>query len=324
MVCYFITLAIALILESSCSVAALNLSSSSIKKKSTSLPISRREVTKSFILSPASLGLGTTTIHPILAKADSLATKLSKRDPAALKNSVFNIPPSAQVYPSFMRGDWEVSLSFAGYIFPSKTIPKEKIVGNVDIPGFQKCSIASVADIGKEQIKYRMKISKETGLEDRRVTLESSIDSHLGYKAIQDVLYDPLVNPNRISIDFVPNRTRNANRIELFCNARESELVRNPNTAGDNYGSSSSLSIFVNSEYMRQVTFGLSQEFGIARQVVGNYAHFWTWREQPGGDLLTGNLLTAVYLDPQDALFFNEPSKPVAVFSHEIIANRVD
>jgi hypothetical protein len=79
----------------------------------------------------------------------------------------------------------------------------------------------------------------------------------------------------------------------------------------------------VNSEYTRQVTFGLSQEFGIARQVVGNYAHFWTWREQPGGDLLAGNLLIAVYLDPQDALFFNEPSKPVAVFSHELIANRV-
>jgi hypothetical protein len=238
MVYYFIILIIALILESSsCSVAALNLSSSTINKKFTSLPISRREVTKSCILSPASLLLGTTMIHPIPAKADSLATKLSKRDPAALKNSVFNIPPSAQVYPSFMRGDWEVSLSFAGYIFPSKTIPKDKIMSNVNIPGFQKCSIASVADIGKEQIKYRMKISKETGLEDRRITLESSIDSHLGYKAIQDVLYDPFVNPNRISIDFVPNRTRNANRIELFCNARESELVRNPNTAGDNYGS---------------------------------------------------------------------------------------
>jgi hypothetical protein len=276
---------------------------------------------KTFILSPAAaLAIGTTMTFPIPAKADGLATKLSKRDPAVLKNSVFNIPPSAQVYPSFMRGDWEISLSFAGYIFPSKSISKEKIVSNVNIPGFQKCSIASVADIGKEEVKYRMKISKDTGLEDRRFTLENSIDSHLGYKAIQEVLYDPSTNANRISIDFIPNRTRNANRIELFCNARESELVNRNSSSGDD---GSSLSIFVNSEYIRQVTFGLSQEFGVARQVVGNYAHFWTWREQPEGNRMTGNLLTAVYLDPQDALFFDEPSKPVAVYSHQIIANRL-
>lgn len=196
-------------------------------------------------------------------------------------------------------------------------------MSNANIPGFQKCSIISVSDIGKEEVKYRMKIVKDTGLEDRRVTLESCINSHLGYKAIREVLYDPSSNANRISIDFVPNRTRNANRVELFCNARESELVRNPSSAAP-CGGDGSLSIFVNSEYIRQVTFGLSQEFGVARQIVGNYAHFWTWREQPEGNRMTGNLLTAVYLDPQDALFFDEPSKPVAVYSHQIIANRVD
>ena len=97
-------------------------------------------------------------------------------------------------------------------------------------------------------------------------------------------------------------------------------------------------SIFVCSEYIRQVTFSLSQEFGVARQVIGNYAHFWTWREgivgtgaAGDGDALgatkdantmTGNVLTTVYLDPQDPLFFQEPSKPVAVYSHQITATR--
>ena len=256
------------------------------------------------------------TITPInsnAAEANGLAAKLSKRDASVLKNSVFNIPPSRQVYPPFMRGQWDVSLRFAGYLFPSQTITKEKVVSNVSIPGFQKCSIASIADVGRESTTYKMAIDKN-GLEDRATSLQSSIAGHLGYEAVENVMYDP-ASPNRLSIEFVKSRTRNAERIELFCNARESELVPNPND--------SSLEIFVASEYIRQVTFSLSQEFGVARQVSGNYAHFWTWREQPGGNTMTGNILTACYLDPQDSMFFQEPSKPVVVYSHQITANRI-
>ena len=161
---------------------------------------------------------------------------------------------------------------------------------------------------------YQMDINDKTGYEDRITTLRSSIGGHLGYDAVDSVLYDPSSNPNRLSINFVKNRTRNAERIELFCNARESELVSSPNDPR--------LSIFVASEYIRQVTFSLSQEFGVARQVNGNYAHFWTWREQEGGKTMTGNLLTACYLDPQDSMFFQEPSKPVAVYSHQISASK--
>ena len=248
-----------------------------------------------------------------------LAAKLSKRDASVLKNSVFNIPPSAQTYPKFMYGQWDVSLRFSGYLFPSQSITKENIISNVNIPGFQKCSIASIADVGRELTTYRMSINQNNNnnglLEDRVESFKSSIGAHLGYDAVDNVIYDPSSNPNRISINFVKNRTRNAERIELFCNARESELVPNPNN--------SNLSIFVSSEYIRQVTFSLSQEFGVARQVIGNYAHFWTWKEVEDGQSMTGNVLTACYLDPQDPMFFQEPSKPVAVYSHQISAIRV-
>ena len=40
-----------------------------------------------------------------------LAEKLSKRDASVLTNSVFNLPPPAQVYPKFMRGSWDVRMS---------------------------------------------------------------------------------------------------------------------------------------------------------------------------------------------------------------------
>ena len=215
-------------------------------------------------------------------------------------------------------------MKFRGFLFPSTTISKEKIVSNVAIPGFQKLSIAAVGDVGREVTTYQMSIDKVTKLEDRKLSLSSSINEHLGYDAVRDVVYDPKDNANRISIDFIPQRTRNANRIELFCNARESELVSAEKSA-------SGRTTFVCSEYIRQVTFGLSQEFGVARQVSGNYAHFWTWRGPPASSsaqelslssTVSGNLLTAAYLDAQDPMFFEEPSKPVVVYSHDLVATR--
>jgi len=160
-----------------------------------------------------------------------------------------------------------------------------------------------------------MNIDPSTNLQDRKASLSSSINAHVGYEAVREVIYDAKENANRLSIDFIPNRTRNANRIELFCNARESELVPAESSA-------SGQTVFVCSEYIRQVTFGLSQEFGVARQVVGNYAHFWTWRGGSDQSTVTGNLLTAVYLDPQDPMFFEEPSKPVVIYSHDLVAKR--
>ena len=186
---------------------------------------------------------------------------------------------------------------------------------SLSIPGFQKLSIAQVGDVGKESANYRMMIDEATGLEDRKLSLSSSINSHLGYEAVREVVYDVKDNPNRLSVDFIPQRTRNANRIELFYNGRDSELV--PSTE-----SASGQTVFVCSEFTRQVTFGLSQEFGVARQAVTNYGHFWTWKSGGGPDELTGNLLTAAYLDPQDPMFFDEPSKPVVVYSHDLVAKR--
>ena len=264
------------------------------------------------------------------AAPGGLASRLAKRDPSQLKNSVFNVPPGPCVYPPFVRGSWDVTMKFRGFVFPSSSITKERLVSDIDVPGFQKLSMAMVGDVGRESASYAMIVDPNTGLEDRRMSLSTSINSHLGYEAVRDVVYDPRENPNRVSIDFVPNRTRNANRIELFCNARESELVTTTTTTtasssgeDDDANTQPSSSIFYCSEHVRQVTFGLSREYGVARQVSGNYAHYWTWREgRPGTNAMTGNLLTAAYLDAQDPLFFDEPSRPVVVYSHDLVATR--
>jgi hypothetical protein len=285
---------------------------------------------------PATLGAGvlldaTGVSSPAVAVAADmgLAARLSQRDASVLTNRLFNFPPSAQVYPDFMRGNWKITASFGGYLFPSQTISRQRITANVLVPGFQKCSIASVADIGKEKVSpYSFTIDPVTGFQNVNSNLAATIDAYLGYPAVNSVEYNAAKNPNRIGIDFVDYKTINAERIELFCNARESEFVTvHKKKQNDNEQQQQQQQVFVCSEYFRQVTFGTGQDVGVPRQVVTNYAHFWTWRNDDDGDQadnkkqassIKGNLLTAVYLDPQDPMYFEEPSKPVAVYSHTL------
>jgi hypothetical protein len=296
---------------------------------------SRREwihsVTTRGISVPAVVGAGllleaTGVSSPAAAVAatSGLAARLSQRDASVLTNRLFNLPPAAQVYPAFMRGTWKMTASFAGYLFPSQAISRQRITSNVAIAGFQKCSIAGIADIGKENVPpYLYQIDPTTGLQNVQANLQHTIDAYLGYPAVSSVIYNAAQNPNRVGIDFVDYKTINAERIELFCNARESELVTTPAADGQQQQQQQA---FVCSEYLRQVTFGTGQDVGVPRQAVSNYAHFWTWRpakDNPNNDIIKGNLLTVAYLDPQDPMYFEEPSKPVAVYSHTLTGVRV-
>jgi hypothetical protein len=245
---------------------------------------------------------------------NGLGNRLLQRDPSILRNSVFNRPPGPQVFPSWMRGSWKVESKYGGYLFPSQTISRQSLTQDFVVPGFQKCSIAQTADVGKESVTYAWTIDPQTGWEDRQANFQQAINAYLGYPAVHQVLYDARKNPNRISIDFNDFRTVNAERIELFCNARESEEYVG--------GADGVTPIFVHSEYARQVTFGTGSTYGVPRQVGTNYGHFWTWK-RIGKDQLQGNLLTAGYLDPQDSLYFDEPVAPVAVYSHVLQAQRI-
>jgi hypothetical protein len=254
-----------------------------------------------------------TDTFPAEPVPDGLAARLAKRDPNELRNKIFNFPPSAQTYPEWMVGEWTVHSSFNGYLFPSTKVDRQRLLADYSVPGFQKCSIAATADVGRESVSYRFRVLNN-GREDRVCTLQSSIDAFLGHAAVNEVLYDASANPNRISVDFVDYKTINAERIELFCNARESQVYQQ-----------NGCNIFVCSEYFRQVTFGTGQVVGVPRQVTTNYALYWTWKQaqQYGNRKLDGNLLIAGFLDPQDALYFEEPTLPVVIYSHVLSAKLV-
>jgi hypothetical protein len=260
----------------------------------------------------------------------SLAVRLAQRNNAAgLPNRLFNLPPKAQVFPVWLRGDWRIATDFAGFAFPSSRIDKQRLILNTNVPGFSKCSIAATSDIGRTgTFTYNWSVDKASGWECRVTNLRAQVDAYLGYPAVSRVDYDATRNPNRQSIDFVDYRTTNAERIELFDNARESQEYIMASTTND----ASPAQVFVCAEYVRQVTFGTGSTVGVPRQAVTNYAHFWTF-QRPSSDTnkdyddvtnsWTGNLLTAAYLDPQDAMYFDEPSQPVALYSHSLQARRI-
>ena len=175
--------------------------------------------------------------------------------------------PAEAAFPDWLEGDWRASLEFSGYELPAKdAISREALFAEGNVPGFQKCSIALIPDVGKEGVSFDMRFARDkAGIvrEDRVANLRSSIRGGLGYDAIERIDYkdDPMlpnpfgVNPNRLKLVFAPGLTNNAERIELFVTSRETEQP--------------SPDLFIMSEGLRQVTFSASTKAGVARQVNG-------------------------------------------------------
>jgi len=253
--------------------------------------------------------------NPPALAADSLSQRLERRD---LNKPVFNkARPGPQQYPDWMEGTWSATADFQGYSFPSKTMNPKLLVKEPTVPGFQKLSVVYIPDIGSTQVRYEMRFGrKEPGgpvLEDRAFNLRSVVDGYLNQgvgptmikRAVEDVEYDPMTDPNRTTVRLVPGASVNAERIELFANARESELRPSDGT-------------FFCSEATRQVTLGYGREYGQARVINTDYMHVWSFtpeydkeefgvREEGGEratrpDRVRVSLSTAGYVQPSDAL----------------------
>jgi len=245
---------------------------------------------------------------------ESLRDRLAKRDAKALKKPIFSAQPELQVLPSWFLGCWDTTVTFNGFEFPPiEGLSKETLVKDVGLAGFQKLSIAMLVDVGKQSTTYETRFgpapvvgvfpAKPGAIEDRAFNLKSSIEATLARPGcVPRVDYDSRSNPNRCSVTFAEGATRNAERIELFTNNRESEVIDERT--------------FVASELFRQVTFSASQTAGVPREAITEYQYFWTHRCSEDGNLIRSNLLTAAYFEPQDPNFFKAVSTPAAVYSH--------
>ncbi|KAJ8613512.1 hypothetical protein CTAYLR_002194 [Chrysophaeum taylorii] len=239
---------------------------------------------------------------PCAVGAETLEALLGARDAKVLTKPILNVPPVDFEFPAWLHGEWIVRSRFKGYEFSSK-IPRERLVANRDIPGFQKLSIAEIADVGADVVFARRYAD---GKEDKAFNYKATIGAHL---SDPDVVTDVAINgPNRATIQLKPG-SRNGERLELFTNSRRSQRL-NPET-------------FLCSESLRQVTLGgpTLSEPGVPRIVIGEYQHFWTWFYRTDG-VVDANLITAAYIEPQDPMFSEVFDAPVVVYAHDLSFSR--
>ena len=230
--------------------------------------------------------------------------------------------PGAMKYPLFLLGEWEQKVSFSGYEFPSdEYIDRDTLERAATCPGFQKLSVAYLPDVGKTPApKYRSRFVHERPgeniddarrdvVEDRAFNLRNIFNAYIEDEtAVESVDYDFSKNPNRATVTLRRGAANNAERVELFTNARESE------TSGKD-GS------FLCAETVRQVSLGYSVDYNSARVVNYDYEH--VWRYQPMKDdkitplditkgdsmedirrcnFVRAQLYTIGYLQPDDAM----------------------
>lgn len=230
--------------------------------------------------------------------------------------------PGPMKYPLFLLGEWEQEVSFSGYEFPSdEYIDRDTLERAATCPGFQKLSVAYLPDVGKTPApKYRSRFVHERPgeniddargnvVEDRAFNLRNIFNAYLEDEtAVESVDYDFSKNPNRATVTLRRGAANNAERVELFTNARESE------TSGKD-GS------FLCAETVRQVSLGYSVDYNSARVVNYDYEH--VWRYQPMKDdkitplditkgdsmedirrcnFVRAQLYTIGYLQPDDAM----------------------
>ena len=246
---------------------------------------------------------------PTPAFALSLRDAMASRDASMLKKPIFNTPPAQTAYPMWMEGNWQCVESFRGFELPSKKISKARVVSDTSLPGFTKLSIVRFGDVGKSNVAYEQSFESDssgTVRESYAPNVARSIVAHTGDPGLVfGVEYVAAKNPNRATINL--RAGRNGQRIEIFVNSRRAEGLSDD--------------IFLCSESVRQVTLGepTLQDPTVARQVIGEYQHYWTWRRGKDGGTLTANCLTAAYVEPQDAAMFSDAlDQPVVVYSHNL------
>ena len=198
---------------------------------------------------------------------DSSSLEYKLTHPKLFEKRVMNKSrPGPMKYPLFLLGEWEQEVSF--WI----RVP----VGRIHRPGYvgesSHVSWISKVEFGissrrQENARAKVQITRFVHerpgeniddargdvVEDRAFNLQNIFNAYLEDEtAVESVDYDFSKNPNRATVTLRRGAANNAERVELFTNARESE------TSGKD-GS------FLCAETVRQVSLGYSVDYNTAR-----------------------------------------------------------
>jgi len=202
-------------------------------------------------------------------------------------------------YPTWLEGEWIERVDFGGATFPDARFDFARLSRAAETPGFRKLSVARTPDVGRERTtEHRVRFTRVEGrgvVEDREFNMREVMEAYLGPDAVESVTTD---GDDRMTIRLTRGASPNAERIELFTNARESETAKD--------------GTFYASESVRQVALGYGTEYGTARMSPTDYEHVWTFTPQPdigasavdfrAVNRVAVKMITAAYLQPNDAL----------------------
>lgn len=178
-----------------------------------------------------------------------------------LLKPLFSQRTAVQAFPEWLLGDWTARVVFEGYAFPSQTVAKAAVAADTSLPGFLKLSIVFIPDVGSP-LEHALRFVRAPGgevVEDRAFALASTLNAGLGGEsAVQEVVYDPEQDANRLTVVLRPGAANNAERVELFTNNREA--AERPADG-----------VFFAAETIRQVTMGYSVDFNRPRVAVTDY-----------------------------------------------------
>ncbi|GLC49795.1 hypothetical protein PLESTB_000309500 [Pleodorina starrii] len=182
-------------------------------------------------------------------------------------------------YPSWLRGEWQVTARFAAASFPQG----RRLLGRT-VPGvLQGSMVVALPDVGAGMdgpVSYRARFVESPGegggvVADRVFNVRQLMDAFYGFEVTRKVEYEPLKNPTRLTVVYAtPRRERSVISEDL----RKAELIIN-----NRFSQTLSPTDFICGELFRQISQASAQG------AVGDYETITRYTlVETGGEAGTG------------------------------------
>lgn len=226
-----------------------------------------------------------------------------------------------------MFGEWNVQSTFTaihtplgnkyvpdGFLQTAHQLPQDGGVGSTYEYSLRFYSTLPDTLDNNMRVALGLGMPHDAIIADKAYNTRSTTDAFLGYKgAVEHVEYDPRDAPLRQSVtmstlgpDMMPLPPR---RIELYTNRVQSSSMN---------GDLDECSVFTTSELARQVFVAVRDVQVTDYEVLNEYR-----KVKDDTSVILGKQRSVVYLQPQEALYFEARNRAVAVYDYEFAMKRV-
>ena len=213
------------------------------------------------------------------------------------------------LYPRWLFGEWSATSELTSFEAPrgERYVPASAVAAAEADRGrtvaFKARFFQTLPDTAANALRVTLgSVPESAVVADRAFNIKSLTEATLGREgAVESVVYDPTNAPDRVTVTYAGARPA---RGELYLSALRGDDLQ---VEG---------SIFHTAECIRQVFLG-----GERRETVTDYQVLCRFdRKSPDDVVLTQRV--AVYLQPQEPLYFDVVSQAVGVYTYNIVLHR--